>query len=74
MLYATTVMSRWLAVAVAVQLLWPVVAGAQAPGPTPPIATPPPPGFWVAETTAGYHYPPRWVLQEISPGTHSWSW
>ena len=111
MLYATRVNRRWLAVVLAVQVLWPVVAGAQAP--TPPIVVPPPdlvnphptmpwfgiatpygqfvrwvwmppqpvvanqqviyqPGFWVAQTTAAYHYPPRWVLQEVSPGTHSW--
>ena len=120
-------MTGWLSVALAVQLLWPAVAGAQAP--TPPIAPPPPvttnpsvpgnptnpadainnphptmpwvgiptpygqflrwvwmppqpvvaneqvfyqPGFWVAHTTAGYYYPPRWVLQEVAAGTLGW--
>ncbi|HEY7516954.1 MAG TPA: hypothetical protein VIE36_01585 [Methylomirabilota bacterium] len=119
--------TRWLVLVLAVQMLGPVAAGAQAPAP--PIASPPPvtptvgvpgnptnaadplnnphptmpwvgittpygqflrwvwmpprpvvsnqqviyqPGFWVAQTTAGYHYPPRWVLQEVSAGTHGW--
>ena len=31
------------------------------------------PGFWVAQTTAGYYYHPRWVLREVAPGTLSWS-
>ena len=30
------------------------------------------PGFWVAQTTAGYYYPARWVLQEVSAGTFGW--
>lgn len=30
------------------------------------------PGFWVAQTTAGYYYPKRWVLREIAPGTFGW--
>jgi hypothetical protein len=30
------------------------------------------PGFWVAETTAGYYYPKRWVLREVAPGTVGW--
>lgn len=118
-------MSRWLAVVLAAQVLWPVVAGAQAPAPAPAItavpilgapgnptnpadtisnphpampwfgvATPygqflrwvwmPPqpvvandqvlyqPGFWVAHTTAGYYYPARWVLREVSAGSFGW--
>jgi hypothetical protein len=130
--YATSVMRRWLAVLFAAQVLWPVVAGAQAPAPAAPAPAPaaavtvvpnvgvpgnptnpadtinnphptmpwvgitipsgqflrwvwmPPqpvvandqvlyqPGFWVAETTAGYYYPARWVLRESSPGTFGW--
>jgi hypothetical protein len=119
--------TRWLAVLLALQLLWPVVAAAQTPAP--PIAPAPPvtpnpgvpgnptnpadpinnphptmpwfgiqtpygqflrwvwmppqpvvanqqviyqPGFWVAQTTAGYYYPVRWVLREVSPGTLGW--
>jgi hypothetical protein len=30
------------------------------------------PGFWAAQTTAGYYYPVRWVLREVVPGTLSW--
>jgi hypothetical protein len=30
------------------------------------------PGFWAAQTTAGYYFPPRWVLREVAPGTHGW--
>ena len=30
------------------------------------------PGFWVAQTTAGYYYPVRWVLKEVAPGTVGW--
>lgn len=30
------------------------------------------PGFWVAQTTAGYYYPRRWVLREVAPGTVGW--
>jgi hypothetical protein len=30
------------------------------------------PGFWVAQTTTGYHYPVRWVLKEVAPGSFSW--
>jgi hypothetical protein len=30
------------------------------------------PGFWVAQTTAGYYYPTRWVLRESAPGRYSW--
>jgi hypothetical protein len=30
------------------------------------------PGFWAAETTAGYYYPVRWVLREVVPGTFGW--
>ena len=30
------------------------------------------PGFWVRETTAGYYYPARWVLQETTPGNYGW--
>ena len=111
-------MRHWIAVVLAAQLLWPVVAAAQAPGvptpgapgnptnpadtvnnphPTMPwvgIPTPygqflrwvwmPPvpvvagdgvlyePGFWAAQTTAGYYYPARWVLREVVPGTLGW--
>jgi hypothetical protein len=31
------------------------------------------PGYWVSQTTAGYYYPPRWVLQETTPGTYGWA-
>jgi hypothetical protein len=118
-------MTRWLAVVLAAQVLWPVMAAAQAPAPAPAttavphlsvpgntthpadtinipqptmpwvgIPTPygqflrwvwmPPqpvvandqvlyqPGFWVAQTTAGYYYPARWVLREVSAGTFGW--
>ena len=30
------------------------------------------PGFWAAQTTAGYYHPTRWVLREVSPGAFSW--
>lgn len=30
------------------------------------------PGFWVAQTTAGYYYPTRWVLREVAPGDFAW--
>jgi len=30
------------------------------------------PGFWAAQTTAGYYYPARWVLREVVPGTVGW--
>lgn len=30
------------------------------------------PGFWVAETTAGYYYPMRWVLGNVAPGKVGW--
>jgi hypothetical protein len=107
-------MSRWVAVMLAVLVLGPVVAWAQAPpsgpgNPTNPgdtIANPHPtmpwvgittpygqflrwvwmppqpvvaddqvlyqPGFWAAQTTAGYYYPARWVLQPTSSGSLGW--
>ena len=37
MLYATSVTHRWLAVVLAAQVLWPAVAGAQAPAPAPAV-------------------------------------
>lgn len=121
--YAATVMRRFIAIVLAAQMLWPVVAAAQTPVPTPAvvptpgvpgnptnpadtinnphptmpwtgITTPygqfvrwvwmPPepvvaadrvlyqPGFWAAQTTAGYYYPARWVLREVVPGTLGW--
>ena len=30
------------------------------------------PGYWVAQTTAGYYYPVRWALRETVPGTFGW--
>jgi hypothetical protein len=30
------------------------------------------PGYWVAQTNAGYYYPTRWVLREVAPGTVGW--
>ena len=30
------------------------------------------PGFWAAQTTAGYYYPARWVLREVSAGRFGW--
>lgn len=116
------VKARWIALLLAAQVVWPVVAGAQAP--TPPVGVPdltvpgnptnpadtmnnphptmpwagittpygqfvrwvwmPPqpvpvngqvvyePGFWAAQTTAGYYYPARWVLREVSAGSLGW--
>jgi len=125
-MYATTVRRRWLLAVVAAPLLWPVVAGAQAPGTPAPIPASVPnlsvpgnptnpsdtvnnphptmpwvgitipygqflrwvwmppqpvvandrvlyqPGYWVAHTTAGYYYPARWVVREVSAGTFGW--
>ena len=31
------------------------------------------PGYWVSQTTAGYYYPARWVLQETTPGSYAWA-
>jgi hypothetical protein len=30
------------------------------------------PGYWVAQTTAGYYYPVRWIMSEVAPGQFSW--
>ena len=30
------------------------------------------PGYWVAQTTAGYYYPARWVVREVAPGELGW--
>ena len=30
------------------------------------------PGYVVAETTTGYIYPPRWSVQQITPGVYQW--
>ena len=30
------------------------------------------PGYVVAETTTGYIYPPRWSVQQLTPGVYQW--
>jgi hypothetical protein len=48
-----------------------------------PPASPPPaptvvrqvvmiPGYTVRETTVGYHYPERWTIEQVGPGTYRW--
>jgi hypothetical protein len=48
-----------------------------------PAATPPPipqivrqqvtiPGYYVRETTVGYHYPERWSIEQAAPNVYRW--
>ena len=30
------------------------------------------PGFYVRETTVGYHYPRRWAIEQVAAGTYRW--
>ncbi len=30
------------------------------------------PGYYVRETTAGFHYPDRWTIEQVGPNTYSW--
>lgn len=30
------------------------------------------PGYYVRETTAGYHYPDRWTIEQIGPNAYRW--
>ena len=30
------------------------------------------PGYVVTETSTGYIYPPRWGVQQVTPGVHQW--
>jgi hypothetical protein len=30
------------------------------------------PGYYVRETTAGYHYPERWTVEQIGPNAYRW--
>jgi hypothetical protein len=30
------------------------------------------PAYWVAETTTGYYYYPRWILEESNVGVYQW--
>ena len=30
------------------------------------------PGYYVRETTAGFHYPDRWMIEQVGPNTYSW--
>ena len=30
------------------------------------------PGYVVAETTTGYIHPPRWSVQQVTPGVYQW--
>lgn len=50
---------------------------------TPPAPTEPPParlirqvvvvpGYYVRETTVGYHYPRRWAIEQVAAGTYRW--
>lgn len=51
--------------------------------PTPSAPTEPPParlirqivvvpGYYVRETTVGYHYPRRWAIEQVAAGTYRW--
>ena len=53
------------------------------PAPAVPIESPPPsprvvhqqvtvPGYYVRETTVGFHYPERWVIEQAAPNTYRW--
>jgi len=30
------------------------------------------PGYYVRETTVGFHYPDRWAIEQVGPNTYSW--
>jgi hypothetical protein len=30
------------------------------------------PGYYVRETTAGFHYPDRWTIEQVGPNTYRW--
>jgi hypothetical protein len=30
------------------------------------------PGYYVRETTVGYHYPERWVVEQSGPNAYQW--
>ncbi|HXK33855.1 MAG TPA: hypothetical protein VNM91_07590 [Dehalococcoidia bacterium] len=30
------------------------------------------PGYYVRETTVGYHYPARWTIEQTAPGSYRW--
>jgi hypothetical protein len=30
------------------------------------------PGYYVRETTVGYHYPERWVIEQTGPNAYRW--
>jgi hypothetical protein len=30
------------------------------------------PGYWVTETTTGFLYPQRWMLEQLAPGAYQW--
>ena len=30
------------------------------------------PGYYVRETTAGFHYPERWAIEQVGPNTYRW--
>jgi hypothetical protein len=30
------------------------------------------PGYYVRETTVGYHYPERWSIEQAAPNVYRW--
>ena len=30
------------------------------------------PGYYVRETTVGFHYPDRWTIEQVGPNTYRW--
>jgi hypothetical protein len=30
------------------------------------------PGYYVRETTVGFHYPDRWTVEQVAPNTYRW--
>ena len=53
------------------------------PEPTAPSEGPPPsprivrqqvtvPGYYVRETTVGFHYPERWAIEQVAPNVYRW--
>jgi hypothetical protein len=65
----------------------PAAEGDVKPEATPPAATPPEsvpatpqvvrqqvtvPGYYVRETTAGFHYPDRWAIEQTAPNVYRW--
>lgn len=58
-------------------------AEARSPEPAPPSDSPPPgprvvrqqvtvPGYYVRETTVGFHYPARWGIEQAAPNVYRW--